>query len=154
MDLFKPTENTRATDLEVVQLMLRMAWENRWGDDRIEGELKKLGYQISHETIRKILRCHRIAPLPTRNTGTSWRQFLSHYKATFLACDFFTVETIRLQTLYVLFFIELETHRIHITGITPHPTRAWVTQQARQMQWKFQEEGRAFKYLIRDNDGK
>jgi putative transposase len=54
----------------------------------------------------------------------------------------------------VLFFIELGTRRIQITGITPHPTRAWLTQQARPMQWKFQEEGRAFKYLMRDNDGK
>jgi hypothetical protein len=68
-----------ATDREVVPLILRMARENRWGDDRIEGELTKRGYQISHETIRKILRCHRIAPLPTPNTGTSWRPFLSHY---------------------------------------------------------------------------
>jgi hypothetical protein len=86
------------TDPQLVPLILCLARDNQWGDDRIEGELKKLGYCISHETVRKILRCHRISPLPARNTGSSWRLFLSHYKATFLACDCFTVETIRLQT--------------------------------------------------------
>ena len=76
-----------------------MARENQWGDDRIEGELKKLGDHVSHETLRKLLRRYQIAPLPIRNTRSSWRQFLRHYQETFLACDFFTVETIRLQTL-------------------------------------------------------
>ena len=77
-----------ATDPQLVLLILRMARENRWGDDRIEGELKKLGYRISHETIRKILRGHGVLPLPARSTSSNWRAFLSHYKATFLACDF------------------------------------------------------------------
>src|SRR5687767_770920 len=46
---------------------------------------------------------------------------------------FFTVETIRLQTLYVLFFIELRTRRVHIAGIKEHPSQTWVTQQAQQL---------------------
>jgi len=95
------------TDPQLVQLILRLARENRWGDDRIEGELRKLGYRISHETVRKILRSHDIPPVPARKSTTSWRTFLNHYKDTLLACDFFTVETIALQTLYVLFFIEV-----------------------------------------------
>jgi putative transposase len=95
--------------------------------------LKKLGYSISHETIRKLLRAHGILPIPSRQTPSNWRTFLRHYQTSFLACDFFTVETIRLQTLYVLFFIELGTRRVHITGITAQPTQRWVTQQARQL---------------------
>lgn len=143
-----------STDPQLVLLMLRMARENRWGDDRIEGELKKLGYRISHETIRKILRGHGVLPLPARSASSNWRSFLSHYKDTFLACDFFTVETIRLQTLYVLFFIELGTRRVHVAGITAHPSQTWVTQRARQLQWDFQEQECAFTHLIRDNDSK
>jgi putative transposase len=92
------------TDPYLVQLILQLARENAWGDDRIAGELKKLGYAISHETVRKILRSHGIAPAPTRKGPSNWRTFINHYKATLLACDFFTIETIRLQTVYVLFF--------------------------------------------------
>jgi putative transposase len=80
--------------------------------------------------------------------------FLNHYKVSLLACDFFTVETISLQTLYVLFFIEVGTRRVHITGTTPHPSQLWVTRQARQLMWKLDDEGRSFSHLIRDNDGK
>jgi putative transposase len=50
-----------------------------------------------------------------------------------LACDFLTLETIRLRTLYVLFFIELGTRRVHIAGATRNPDSAWVTQQARKL---------------------
>jgi putative transposase len=88
---------------QIIQLVLQLARENRWGDDRITGELKKLGYRISHETVRQILRRHGILPVPDRKASATWRTFLNHYKDTLLACDFFTVETIRLQTLYVFF---------------------------------------------------
>ena len=71
-----------------------------------------------------------------------------------MACDFFTVETIRLQTLYVFFFIEVGTRHIHIADVTSHPTRAWVTQQARQFIWTLQTQEQRFTHLIRDNDGK
>jgi putative transposase len=74
-----------------------------------------------------------------------------------LACDFFTVETIRLQTLYVLFFIELGTRRVYLAGCTPHPTCAWVTQQARNLAWDLQDlgDGRLpMRFLIHDRDGK
>lgn len=47
------------------------------------------------------------------------------------ACDFLTVETITLRTLYVLVWIELGTRRVHLGGATPNPDSAWVTQQAR-----------------------
>ncbi|MEP7289105.1 MAG: hypothetical protein ABI947_25405 [Chloroflexota bacterium] len=78
---------------------------------------------------------------------------MNHYKNTLLACDCFTVETIGLQTLYVLFFIEVGSRHVHVTGITPHPSPLWVTQHARQLMWKLDDDGRAFTHLIRDNDG-
>ncbi len=142
------------TDPQLVQHILRLARENRWGDDRIQGELRKLGYCISHETVRKILRSQGILPVPFRKAASSWRTFVNHYKATLLACDFFTVETLRLQTLYVFFFIEVGTRRVHIAGITAHPTQAWVTQQARQFLWHLEAETFPPTHLIRDNDGK
>jgi transposase InsO family protein len=80
--------------------------------------------------------------------------FLNHYKHQFLACDFFTVETLGLQTLYVLFFIEHGTRRVHLAGCTAHPTGEWVTQQARQMTWELQDRELPMRYLIRDHDTK
>jgi len=54
-----------------------------------------------------------------------------------LACDFFTVETLFLQTIYVLIFIEIGSRRVHFAGCTAHPNNAWVTQQARQVMWRW-----------------
>ena len=69
-----------------------------------------------------------------------------------IACDFFTVETVSLKTLYVLFFLELGTRRVHLAGCTAHPTSAWVTQQARHLSWTVQEEMRPIHFLIHDRD--
>jgi putative transposase len=71
-----------------------------------------------------------------------------------LACDFFTVETLFLKTIYVLFFIELGTRRVHLAGCTTNPTATWVTQQARQLSWQIQDGEIAARYLIRDRDSK
>ncbi len=71
-----------------------------------------------------------------------------------LACDFFTVETLHLQTLYVLFFIELRSRRVHLAGCTTNPDPAWVTQQARQFVWQVDEARTPMRFLIHDRDGK
>lgn len=78
------------TDKEIEQLVLRLARENGWGYERIEGELLKLGYTISHETVGNILNCHGILPAPERASSPSWRHLMTHYKDQLLACDFFT----------------------------------------------------------------
>ena len=110
-----------------------MARENpRWGCVRISGELAKLGIRAGATTIRSILRRHGLGPAPIRS-GPSWSEFLRAQARGIVATDFFTVETIRLKTLYVLFFIELSTRRVHLAGVTGHPDSAWVTQQARNL---------------------
>jgi hypothetical protein len=71
-----------------------------------------------------------------------------------LAVDFFTVETVTLRRLYVLFFIELGSRRVHLAGCTASPTGEWVTQHARQFAWTMNEQPSRFRYLIRDRDTK
>jgi putative transposase len=76
------------------------------------------------------------------------------HRQRLLAVDFFTVDTIWLQRLYVLFFIELGSRRVHVTGCTPNPSVQWVTQQARQLTWTLAEHSESFRFLIRDRDQK
>jgi putative transposase len=119
---------------EFERLIVRLARENRdWGNNKIAGELAKLGIALSDETVADILRRHGIPRAPERGGSPSWRHLMSYYRAQLLACDFFTVETFFLQTLYVLFFIELGSRRVHFAGCTEHPNSAWVNQQARQV---------------------
>ena len=90
------------------------------GYEKIQGELFKLGYEIGLTTVRDVLRRHRIPPAPERN-HSHWRTFLNQFRQQVLACDFFTVETAFLKTLYVLFFIELNTRRVYLAGCTSQP---------------------------------
>src|ERR1019366_564001 len=98
----------------------------RWGYQRIRGELLKLGIRISATTVRTILLRAGLDPAP-RRAGPTWAEFLRSQASGILATDFFSVETIGLKTLYVLFFIELATRRVHLAGVTAHPDSAWVT---------------------------
>jgi putative transposase len=142
-----------APDLEA--LVLQLAQENaRWGYDRIEGELLKLGYSIDRSTIRHLLKRHQLPPAPQRQPKSTWRTFLRHYQHQMLSCDFFTVETLWLKTVYVFFFIELGTRRVHIAGCTEHPTSNWIMQQARQLCWSFEDGGPTFRHLLHDRDAK
>jgi putative transposase len=75
--------------------------------------------------IRTSLRRHRLDPGP-RRASTTWRALLGRQAAGILACDFFTVNTVWLRRLYVLFFIELDTRRVHLAGVTANPDGVWV----------------------------
>jgi transposase InsO family protein len=139
---------------DVRTLVLRLARENpRWGYQRIVGELRGLGLSVSATTVRKILRQAGLGPAGERSS-LSWRAFLRTQAASMLAVDFFTVETVSLQRLYVLFFIELGSRRVHVAGCTANPTAAWVAQQARQFAWTLRERPSRFRFLIRDRDSK
>jgi len=141
---------------EVEALLLRLAAENpRWGDARLQGELAKLGHALGRSTVRAVLKRRHLPPAPLRGRRAStWRQFLAQHRDTVLACDCFTVETLFMKTLHVLFFLVVGTRRVHLAGCTAHPTAAWVTQQARQLAWTMQETGAAPRFLIHDRDAK
>jgi putative transposase len=79
---------------------------------------------------------------------------MAHYKEQILACGFFTVDTLWLKRLYVLFFIELGTRQVHLAGITANPDAAWVTQQARQVKWDLTNSKTTTRFLIHDRDCK
>ncbi len=140
---------------EIEDLIIQLAQENvRWGYGKLEGELLKLGITVSQTSIRNILDKNGIVPVPVRNGSIGWRYLMNHYKAQMLACDFFTIETIWLKTLYIFFFIELGTRRVYLAGITTNPDSAWTTQQARQFMWKLDENDASFRFLVHDWDSK
>ena len=139
---------------DVRELIVRLARDNpRWGYQRIVGELKGLGITVSGTTVRKVLREAGLGPAGRRG-GMAWREFIRTHARTMLAVDFFTVETVWLQRLYVLFFIELASRRVHLARCTRHPTAEWVTQQARQFAWTLPERIEPPRFLIRDRDQK
>jgi putative transposase len=138
----------------VRELILRVARENpRWGYLRIVGELKGMGILVSATTVRKVLRQAHLGPAGKR-PGPSWREFLRAQAKSMVAVDFFTVDTIWLQRVYVLFFIEIARRRVHLAGCTRHPDAQWVTQQARQVAWRFADRAEPVRFLLRDHDAK
>jgi Arc/MetJ family transcription regulator len=130
-------------DDDIRELVLRLARENtRWGYQRITGELKGLGIIVSATTVRKILRQAGLGPAGKRS-GLSWRAFLRAQAATMLAVDFFTVETISLRRLYVLFFIELGSRRVHAATAIRPAAGDEPPMPAQQRRWRDEERSPA-----------
>jgi putative transposase len=108
---------------------------------------------VSATIVRNVLREEHMGPAGGRS-GPSWRQFLQSQAKNLIAVDFFTVDTFWLRRLYVLFFIEVATRRVHFAGCTTHPDGAWATQQARQVTWTLAGRPEPIRPLIRDHDRK
>lgn len=134
------------------ELVQRLARENpRWWYQRIAGELAKLGAMVSPSRVRRILARAGLQPAP-RRIGPTWSEFLRGQTSGVLACDFFTVDTAFLRRYYVLFFVDINTRRLRLAGITRNPNGLWVTQQTRNLSMTGALETMWF--LIRDRDTK
>jgi len=132
---------------ELAALIVRMATDNStWSYQRIQGELLHLGHPVAASTIAKVLKTHGIKPAP-RRTSATWRQFLHQQAAGIVACDFFSVDTISLRQLYVLFFIHHGSRRVFLAGITTNPTTDWVTQCARNVTAEVQGRRASLSFL-------
>jgi putative transposase len=122
-----------------------MAAENSdWGAPRIQGELLKLGFEVSERTVARYLRRRRGDP------GKQWLAFLANHREAIVAMDFFTVPTLTFKLLYCFFVIEHRRRRILHFNITSYPTSDWVVQQLREV---FSEAG-PYRYVILDRDSK
>ena len=119
-------------DDEIEQLIVRMARENpSWGYDRMAGALANLGHRVSDQTVGNVLRRHGIPPAPQRKRTTTWAAFIRAHLAVLAGTDFFSVEVFTLRGLvsfYVLFFIHLESRKVHLAGITVQPNERWMQQ--------------------------
>ncbi len=139
---------------EVRELVVRLARENpNWGYQRIVGELRKLGVYISASSVRNILVMAGLPPAPRRHSQ-SWRSFLRAHGESILACDFFTVDTVWLQRLYVLAVLSVGSRRIEYLACTSKPNTAWMLQQARNLLMDLDDGNRQRRYLIHDRDAK
>jgi putative transposase len=138
----------------VRELILQLARENsNWGYVRIVGELRKLGITVSATLVRNVLKRAGLPPAPQRDQP-DWRTFLRQHAATTLACDFFTVDTVWLRRLYVLFFISIGTRRVEYLACTSNPDGRWMIQQARNLIMDLDERGLRTRFLIHDRDTK
>ena len=141
-------------DEALVAVIVRLARQNpSWGYVRIQGELAGLGHRVAASSIRKVLRAHGIDPAPRRASPT-WRRFLHQQAAGMIACDLVSVDTVFLRRLYLLFFIEHGGRRVWLAGVTAHPNRDWLAQQARNASTSMPDAGVGVRYVIRDRDDK
>jgi putative transposase len=109
----------------------------------------KLGVAVAPSTVREVLHAAGIDPAP-RRSGPTWRQFLTAQAAGILAAGFLHVDTVLLKRVYVLVFIEHGTRRMHLGGVTTHPTEEWTVQQARNLALTLGERFEDIRFLIRD----
>lgn len=131
-----------------------MAMENpTWGYRRIAGELAGLGRPVGASTVWAILKKAGIDPAPRRSSPT-WAEFLHSQASGIIAVDLFHVDTVLLKRVYCMAAMEISTRRVHLLGVTAHPTGSWAVQQARDLLMALDDSLHQVKFLLRDRDAK
>ncbi|MCK5606179.1 integrase core domain-containing protein [Candidatus Pacearchaeota archaeon] len=147
----------RITTEEIRQLIIQMASDNAWGYTRILGELKKLRIKsFSRNTVRNILIEYGFNPAPKRGKDT-WNDFINRHFETLWACDFFTKTVWTIlgpKTFYILFFINVNTRKVFIAGLTQNPTQEWVIDHTKAIAHIFETDKESDIILVRDGDKK
>jgi hypothetical protein len=137
----------------VSKKILQMARANRsWGCGRIAGQISNLHFEVCEETVRKVLRKHKLEPAPGRDSQGTWSEFLKRHWDVMWATDFFTKTVLTMKgpvTFYVCFFIQLKTRRVVLGGITPNPNAEFMKQVARNLTGFELADAR---FIIRDGD--
>ncbi len=120
-----------------------MTEENpRWGHMRVLGELRKLGFRVSLQTVRRYR-----TDVP-RDPSPGWHTFLKNHRTELWAADLFAVHTLWFQTLYVFFFIAHDRRTVVHVNVTAHSTASWVWRQLINAT----PSGTSPRFLIRDRD--
>ncbi len=143
---------------ETVDMVLDLLEENpTWGDDSISNRCANVGIEVSPSSVRAIRHRYGIPPAPERQKTGDWARFIQATWPGLAAMDFTTVETLdpetnELTTLYVLFAMRVATREVHLVGITEHPNKAWMLQQARKLTDDFDGFFRDVTHCTIDND--
>ncbi|MGW1898222.1 integrase core domain-containing protein [Streptomyces hirsutus] len=141
-----------ATASAVKALVPQLAQQNpHRGCRRIQGELVRLGHPVGSTTVWEILAAAGIDPAP-RRSGPTWREFLTAQAEGIVACDFVHIDLAGLRRVYALVFLEHSTRRLHIAGVTAHPTGSWTVQQARNLSVELGIRVDSLRFLLRDRD--
>jgi putative transposase len=149
----KPQRSGRSpTSPPLRRVILRLASENLdWGSRRTAGKLVGMGPQVGACTVWVLLQCSGIDPSPGARTPPG-PKFLRAHASRILACDFFPYDTVLFTRLSCCAVVEHANRRIHILGVTAHPTADWVCQQARTLLRDLGDRVPQFTFLIRDRD--
>ena len=134
-----------AIDWELIKLIRRMQKENpTWTAQRIQGELVKLGLDVSDNTVAKYMRKPKADPEKRQR----WLTFLRNHAKHIVGIDFLVARTIFFKSIHVFVAISHDRRRILHFAVTPNPHSQWAIQQLRET-FAFNE---TTKYVIRDND--
>ena len=133
-------------DWELIKLIRKLQKENStWSAQRIQGELKKLGYEVCDNTVAKYMIKSKGGDPSKRQR---WLTFLKNHAKHIVGIDFMVVRTVFFSAIYVFVAISHDRRKILHFAVTAHPHSQWAIQQLRET-FAFDE---TTKYVIRDND--
>ncbi len=130
-------------NIEIRDLVMKMAQENNWGAPRIMSELIYLGFNVSEATVSRYMP----KKFTNRKSTQTWQTFIHNHFDDIFAMDFFVIPTIHFRILYCFVLMNLKNREIVHMNVTYHPTQFWLCNQLKEVFFD-----RKPKYLIRDND--